>query len=443
MDRPRLPTLVRVLLAASFVSDIGGGLTLPFLLIYLHEVRHISLQLSGLLIGGVGVISVPVGPATGTLIDRVGPRTVAISSLCLQALGTASLAFVHSVASAAIPIIFYGIGQGAAWPAWGAILGVVIRDEDSRPRLFALSFQLLNLGLGIGAIIGGLVTHVGEPSTFTAIYFGDAGSTLLVAAVLAGLPRRMFARQKPADEGPRAAAAAGTGAGGCAGAGTAAGRDGGPTPAPRPGYREVFADQRMRRLLVTLLLLSLAGYGAINAGLVGYATTVIHVTPRTVSLAFAANTAFIVIAQPFGLKVTKSMRRTKALTTVAAFFGLSWVVLGLGGHWPRSTAGDIACIAMFVVFGAGEVLLSPVQLPLVNDLAPEALRGRYNAAAATLYSVASIVSPAIAGVMLGASLGTAYLGLLVGCCGVAMIGFRWLRNALTPAEDRAPGAAAT
>ncbi|MGA8296513.1 MAG: hypothetical protein WB770_05675 [Acidimicrobiales bacterium] len=51
-SRERIPRHLRALLAANFVSVLGSGLTMPFLLIYLHQVRGISLGIAGLLIGG-------------------------------------------------------------------------------------------------------------------------------------------------------------------------------------------------------------------------------------------------------------------------------------------------------------------------------------------------------------------------------------------------------
>jgi MFS family permease len=430
-ERQRFPTVVRVVLSASFVSDVGSGLTLPFLLIYLHQVRHISLQATGLLIGGLAIIGLPVGAATGTLVDRLGVRTIAVVALGLNALGTASLVAVHSTTSALAPMALFGLGSGMSWPAWFALLSIVA-NEQARPRLFALSFQLLNLGLGIGSVIAGLAVHVAHPGSFVAIYLLDAGTTLVVVVVLVLLPARAFAvkAERTAGEAPptEEVRALEPPPGGARA-----------SPPALGGYRQVLSDRRMRRFLVSTTLLALAGYGAINAGLVGFATTVVHVTPRTISLAFAANTAFIVTAQPLGLRLVRLMRRTTALTLVATFFAASWMMLFVAAFWPRTTAGDAITIAMFVVFGAGEILLSPVQGPLVNEFAPAELRGRYNAAATTVYSLASVISPAVAGLMLGAELGPEYLGLLVGCCTACVFGFRWLRRALSPEEDQAPG----
>lgn len=470
-ERQRFPTVVRLVLSASFVSDVGSGLTLPFLLIYLHQVRHISLQATGLLIGGLAIISLPVGAATGTLVDRLGVRTIAVVALGLNALGTASLVAVHSTLSALAPMALFGLGSGMSWPAWFALLSVVA-PEQARPRLFALNFQLLNLGLGIGSVIAGLAVHVDHPASFLAIYLLDAGSTLVAVVVLLLLPARAFSVEAhsaegvssaealpagalpagalPAEESPadaRRAEALPVGAqespaqelgAGVLRAGEPPPRGARQSPPGRGGYRQVLSDRRMRRFLVSTTLLALAGYGAINAGFVGFATTVVHVTPRTISLAFAANTAFIVAAQPLGLRLVRLMRRTTALSLVAAFFAASWIMLFVAAFWPRTTAGDAITIGMFVVFGAGEILLSPVQGPLVNEFAPAELRGRYNAAATTVYSVAAVISPAVAGLMLGAQLGPEYLGLLVACCTACVFGFRWLRRALSAEEDRAP-----
>ena len=100
MPTSRLPGSLRVLLGASFVSSVGGGLTLPFLVIYLHQVRHIPLGIAGLLIGGVAVLALPVSPLAGALVDRVGAREVVLVTMVVQGLGIASLATVHSVGTA-------------------------------------------------------------------------------------------------------------------------------------------------------------------------------------------------------------------------------------------------------------------------------------------------------------------------------------------------------
>lgn len=423
MPEHRLPGTLRVLLAASFVSSLGSGLTLPFLVIYLHEVRHIPIGLAGLLIGGVSVLALPVTPWAGALVDRFGARHVVIAAVALQAVGNSSLATVHSTLSALPAMFLYGLGQAAGWPTWNALLGVMVRDDTTSRLAFARNFQLLNLGLGIGAIIGGLVVHVREPGTFVAIYLADGASCMAVVATLFVLPARAFARV--GGPGPE---------------GRAPGSD--DESSPSGGYRAVLGDRLFRRYALATTVLMLAGYAAVNTGYVGFATTVAKAGPGTIAFAFAGNTTFIVIMQPVALRMCARLRRTTALELVAVAFAASWAVLGLGGIWPGTIASRCLVIAAEVVFAAGEVLLSPVSGPLVNDMAPPALRGRYFAASSVCFTLANIASPAVSGAMLGAGAGGVLLGLFVVACAGAVLATRWLRAVLSPAQDNVPHAPA-
>jgi MFS family permease len=54
-----------------------------------------------------------------------------------------------------------------------------------------------------------------------------------------------------------------------------------------------------------------------------------------------------------------------------------------------------------MVFAVGETLQGPTQAPLVADLAPDRLRGRYFALGAMSWSAGSILGPAVGGPLLG------------------------------------------
>jgi MFS family permease len=425
----KLPRNLRILLSAAFVSYLGSGLTFPFLFIYLHLVRGISIGITGLLISGTAVLALVAGPAAGAVIDRFGARVIAVTTLVVEMCATTSLIFVHSAESALLPMVLFGISQ-ASWTAWNALIAVIV-DDELRPRVFARNFQLLNLGLGIGALVAGLAVHVSNPGSFVTVYITDAASDLVVIAALLTLPALAFS----------AVAARSASSAGDSSHPADDSDDSDDSDAARGGYRQVLADRRMIRYIIALVVLGVAGYGAVSAGAVGFATTVLHVSSRTVAWAFAANTAFIVAFQPIGLRVAEGMRRTTAMQTVALFFASSWLVLLLAGAWPSSLVANLLVAVSFVVFAAGEVLLSPVFAPLVNEFAPPELRGRYNALSSVTFSMAAVISPAIAGPMLGASLGREYLILLVGFCGASMLGFAWLRRSLSDEQDHAPAAA--
>jgi MFS family permease len=65
------------------------------------------------------------------------------------------------------------------------------------------------------------------------------------------------------------------------------------------------------------------------------------------------------------------------------------------------------------VFALGETLLQPTIPALVNDLAPDHLRGRYNALSSSAFQLAAIIAPPVSGALIGHHLGNLYVGSLV------------------------------
>ena len=58
-----------------------------------------------------------------------------------------------------------------------------------------------------------------------------------------------------------------------------------------------------------------------------------------------------------------------------------------------------------IVFAIGETMLQPVGSAIVNHIAPEHLRGRYNAAAALSWGISSSLAPAITALYFSVHLG--------------------------------------
>ena len=54
---PRLPRSVQILQAGGLANAFGNGLAIPFLFIYLHNVRGIGLGTAGLVIATNGAVS--------------------------------------------------------------------------------------------------------------------------------------------------------------------------------------------------------------------------------------------------------------------------------------------------------------------------------------------------------------------------------------------------
>ncbi|MFN2544776.1 MAG: MFS transporter, partial [Actinomycetota bacterium] len=80
-----------------------------------------------------------------------------------------------------------------------------------------------------------------------------------------------------------------------------------------------------------------------------------------------------------------------------------------------------------------ETLLGPTLNPIVNDLAPDELRGRYNGVSTLAWTTGFMLGPTIAGFALAAERpAELFLGLVV-ACGVAAVLARRL-EAVLPAQ---------
>ncbi len=198
MSAPPLSPVARRALLATSISALGNGFTLPFLLVYLHTVRGIPLSVTGVVIATIGAAGLAFSPLVGTAIDRFGARLVQLVSVVVLTVGTVYLSRVDSTAAAFAAAAVIGAGQAASWPSMNALLASVSGPEQ-RQRLFAIEFTLINAGIGLGGIVGGLLADVHRPGTFELLYQLDAATYVLAGVVLLTLRGAGGPVAKPVD----------------------------------------------------------------------------------------------------------------------------------------------------------------------------------------------------------------------------------------------------
>jgi MFS family permease len=163
------------------------------------------------------------------------------------------------------------------------------------------------------------------------------------------------------------------------------------------------------------------GYAQFEAGWTAYARTVAEASTRLIGVAFAVNTATIVLLQLVVIQRIEGHRRTRVLMLMSGVWAASWSVMGLAGLVPASLSGAILLAASMGVFALGETLLSPVAPAITNDLAPDHLRGRYNAVSTAVFQAAAVVGPVVAGALLGRRLPAVFVGVLLAGCGAMVL----------------------
>jgi MFS family permease len=385
-----LPTEGRWLLSTVAIQTLGRGLTLPFTLIYLHEVRGFDLALSGTLMALIAVVGLLVTGPGGALVDRYGARAVLLVGIAAMIVGNTLLAFATTPAVAAVALVLIGFNFGISWPAFNALIAAVVQG-DLRQQYFGINFALVNLGIGIGGIVGGLFANVERPDTFTMIFLGDAASGLIPMALLLGPLRHVHGRaeRSPDDD-------------------------------TTGSYLAILREPAVRWLTALTFVAMFLGYGQLEAGLPAYARQVGEVSTRVIGLAFAVNTAVIVILQFSVLSRISGRMRTRVIMVMALIWAAAWGILGLAGAAPGGGVAIVAVLGFMAVFALGETLLQPTVPAITNDLADDHTRGRYNAVSAAAFQCGAIAGPVVAGLLLEHDLAGVYIGLMIaGCAAIA------------------------
>jgi MFS family permease len=197
-------------------------------------------------------------------------------------------------------------------------------------------------------------------------------------------------------------------------------------------------DHGLRRVLPLVMLLFGAGYAQFGVAFPAYAMGPGALGSSALALAFTANTVTIVAVQLPMYKLLERASRSRALALAGGIWTIAWLMALSAGQAGGGTTAATGFVLAMVLFGLGETILAPTLGPLVNDLAPDALRGRYNGAAAMASTGGFIIGPIAAGAALDAGHGGALLAGLAAACALAVHAALQLEQHL-PARASRPG----
>ncbi|TYP00954.1 Na+/melibiose symporter-like transporter [Streptomyces coelicolor] len=388
------------------LSAFGLGFTVPYLYVYVAQVRGLGSVTAGLVLAVFAVAALIVLPFAGRAIVRRGPLPVLLVALVTAALGALSLGLSASAGTVLLSAAALGAGQAVMQPALATMI-VDCSTTETRSRAFAMQFFLQNLGLGVGGLIGGHLVDTTSPSSFTLLFAIEAAMFLVLVAVMATVrtPRA-----------PRIEGALGQAGGG--------------------SWKQLLGNRAMVQLCVLGFVLFFACYGQFESGLSAYGVEAAGISTSALGTALAANTLVIVIAQFAVLKFVERRKRSRVIASVGLIWAVAWAVAGYAGLGHGSqTMATAAFISTYALFGLGEAMLSPTLAPLVADLAPTGLAGQYNSAFALVKQLALAIGPAVGG-PLGASLHAPYIvAFLLFSLGITVLAVR-LGRQLTDVQNQ-------
>lgn len=365
---PNLPRSVWVIQAGMLANSVGTGLLMPFVLIYLHDIRGFSLAVAGLVAGTFGAVGIVASPIAGSLIDRIGGRAVFIGSLVMLAGAYALFPLIVRPWQGFAIMSLAGIGNGALWPSQSTLL-LAATPAERRHATFAVNRMVGNLGLGLGALLGGVLLTGADAHTFTILFLVDAATFLVFAAAGFAVP-------------PPAPAHAGT---------------------AEPGrYADVVRDRTFVAFVLLNTVFVGVGYAQLEAAVPIFAKHHAGLDEAAIGSVFLANVLTVVVAQLPVVRLLEGRRRMLLLAVMSGLWATSWLLVASAGAWRTAGLSTALVGVAVVVFGLGECLHGPLSATVAADLAPEHLRGRYMALSTNSFAIGFAVGPIVAGAVLGA-----------------------------------------
>ena len=412
---PQLPRAVWLLQGGGLLNWFGNGFVQPFLIIYLHNVKGISLGVAGLVAAANAGAALVSSPLAGTLSDRVGARATLAGALAVMAAAFCAFPLIEESWHAFALNAVVGFGSGAFWPSQSSLL-MSLTPVARRTAAFAQQRVTMNLGTGLGAAAGGIVATTENTTTFTALFLVNATTFVLYMLVLTRIRRPSEASNtvlQGSDGGRR--------------------RESG-------SYADVLRNRPFMGLISLNMVFVAAALVPVFEFFPVFAKNEAGVSEDAIGVFFLVNTLFIVIAQLPVAKALEGRRRMRALALMGIVWAATFPLLAAGPHVGASVAFAAFVVAM-LMFGVGECLHGGAMPALVADLAHPRLMGRYMALSSLSWQVAFVIAPAVGGFVLAASPTSLWAGAL-GLCLAASAASLALERTIPPPLRITPHATA-
>jgi MFS family permease len=363
-----LPRQFWYLWTTTLVNRIGS-FVLIVLALYLTQEQGFSESYAGFVIGLWGAGSAIGTLMGGVLADRWGRKPTFVTALYAGAGMMLVVGFIRGQVAVAAAVFVLGLFAEASRPAMQALMVDIVRPED-RMRAFTLNYWVINLGFACSALVAGVLAGV----DFRLLFVLDAATTVAAATWV------LFKIVEPVRATAHVVESA----------------------APRVGLGMVFRDRVFIAFMLVNLLTAMIFMQHLST--LPLAMSRDGLPAATYGSVIALNGILIVAGQLFMAKILQRLRHSTALAIAVLIIGV-----GFGLTAFADGAGFYAVTVL--VWTLGEMLHAPSNSALNAELAPAAMRGRYQGVFSLSWSGASFLAPVVGGFVLQyAGSGALWLG---------------------------------
>lgn len=355
------PRAVKAILAGILVNKLGAFMQVYLVLFLIH--RGFSTREAGVALGAWGLGSVAGVLLGGWCTDRIGTRRTIVASMAVTAgllIAVLELGYYPALLAAVIAV---GATSQLYRPASSTLLAE-LTPRRRQTMIFAMSRLALNIGTTSAPLIGVALLTI----SYDLLFFTEAAAALGFAAIaFFVLPRRSAGADhaEPASAEPASAEPVST--------------------EPASAGQGPFTDRRY--LLFLLAQLVVATVYVQYLGVLPLAMKAAHLATFWYGVMVALNSG-IVIA--FELIVTKAVQRWASRIAILVGFALT----GAGLAVYALPGGLAIFFAGTILWSLAECIDGPTMFTYPAQAGPDRTRGRYIAAAQSMFGVGSAIGPA-------------------------------------------------
>lgn len=384
------PKNFQILAVATFIDRVGGTMIHPFYSLYISQKFNVNMTTIGLLFGLWSISGVIGHMLGGALTDKLGRKTMIIAGLILSAVTSILLGVVNELWLFALISTVVGMLSDVAGPARGAMTTDML-PPNKRVEGFGIIRVVGNLAWIIGPALGGLIAG----KSYMLVFILDAVASIITAIIF----MLKIPETKPqGDEETEKQSLMQT----IKGYGTVA-RDG------------LF----LGFVLISMLLITV--YGQMYSTLSVYLGQQHAIPAKGYGWLMSMNAALVVIFQFSISRFTQKRPPMLMMALATILYGVGFTLFGfVDQYWMFMVAMSIVTL--------GEMVHIPTSSGLVANMAPEDMRGRYNAFAGLSWGIPNIFSTFFAGLVmdnLNPNLVWVFAG---GLCLITMVGYLSLNN---------------
>jgi MFS family permease len=374
---------------AFLIDSLGTGLYQPFSLLYFQKIAQLDLPSTGGVLTIVTILTLPVNPITGSLVDRFGAKRFVVLSQILQAIGFLGYLIVRDIPMLFATAFLVTTGNRVFYAAATTLIAE-IAGKGEQDRWYGFVGVTQNVGLIVGGLLAGLIVTFGGSNGYRALILANVCSFLLMALALCW--RRTAHQSNELVEGPS-----------------------GDQPLDRPygqvedlhdaslrrraaaservGYRVVLADRPFLVLMTCNVIFALCPL-MMSLGLPIYATETLKLSTAMVGALFAFSSLLVICTQTVAVRLLEPFRRTRSLLFACLLWIASCLLFAQAPLIP-------SLLLIPYLFGAvaiytfASMIAGTMSASLAATSSPAHMLGRSMALFELAWGIAGAITPAL------------------------------------------------